>query len=94
MNDAEYRRLNFPAASPFNRTFRPKSGNAIPRLPQNLPLVTQGDSQPRPSTPWYSTSPGAIRPLSESPKPSIQARLPRFPIHSPNRPGLSPAAWI
>ena len=32
----------------------------MPRLPQNLPPSIQGDSQPRPSTAWYSMSVGVI----------------------------------
>ncbi len=79
--------------APFSRTFRPSSGSAMPRLPQNLPPSIHGDSQPRPSTAWYSMSAGLTPSRGARLKPSIHRRLPRVPIHSPTLPGTSPVRW-
>ncbi len=77
------------AVSPLSRTLSPRIGSAMPRLPQYWPASDQGDSQPRPSTAWYSSS-AAGTPSGANENPSTQRWLPGSPTHSPARAVMSP----
>src|ERR1700722_12853253 len=78
------------AAIGCRRTQNPRNGNARPRLPQNRPPGTQGESQSRPSTALVSNS-SVVRPMRGARlNPSIERPLPRMPTQSPSLPSTSP----
>ena len=87
---ADTRRSKRSAAGPRSRTRSPRMGSAMPRLPQKCPPSDHGDSQPRPSTAWYSMSSRVTGCRGAMANPSIQRCEPRSPIHSSSRVSTSP----